>query len=238
MKITTLLATALIYALSQAGYAETAETRLTRFFGQSAEIAPLNDQFSRITIADQTYLASRDGRYIFAGAIIDTETRENLSDVENRRHCQKQLAELPKDWFISYPAKTSASHTVTVFTDIDCPYCRQMHSYMGAFNEMGITVNYIMMPRAGVGSASFDKAIAAFCAADPAQAVTSAMSGESLSAKQCAHTITEQYQLAQQLGIRATPTTVLPNGDMQAGLLNPQQLKALLTAAVKMTDNQ
>lgn len=230
MKIATLLVTTLICGLSQAGYAETAEARIKNFFGQSAEITPLNDQLSRITVAGQPYLASRDGRYIFAGAVIDTQTRENLVEVANRRHRQQQLAGLPNSWFISYPANTPVKHTVTVFTDIDCPYCRQMHSYMDAYNDLGITVNYIMMPRAGVGSASFDKAVAAFCAANPEQAITSAMNGKSLPAKHCAHTIAEQYKLAQQLGVRATPTIILPNGEMQAGLINPEQLQALLSS--------
>lgn len=229
-KATPLIFTVLIYALSQASYAETAEARIQKFFGdQPANVTPLNAHLSRVTVAGQPYLASRDGRYIFAGAVIDTESRKNLIDVENRRHLLKQLAEVPENWFISYPAKaTSTKHTVTVFTDIDCPYCRRMHRYMDAYNEMGITVNYIMMPRAGVGSPSFKKSVAAFCADNPGQAVTDAMNGESLEAKQCPHTIVEQYELAQQLGIRATPTTVLPNGQVQAGLLNPEQLQVLL----------
>lgn len=225
-----LILTALMYGLSQASYAETAEARIQKFFGeQPADITPLNTHLNRVTVAGQTYFASRDGRYIFAGAVVDTESRENLTEAENRRRIQEQLVELPKNWFISYPAKTSTKHTVTVFTDIDCPYCRKMHSYMNAFNDMGITVNYIMMPRAGAGSEAFKKAVAAFCADNPSQAVTSAMNGESLPAKQCIHTLTEQYELAQQLGIRAVPTMVLPNGQIQAGLVNPEQLQALLT---------
>lgn len=228
-KTTLPIFTALLFGLSQISYAETAEVRIQKFFGeQAAIITPLNNHLSRVTVGGQPYLASRDGRYIFSGTVIDTESRENLVEVEKRRHRQQQLAELSENWFISYPAKNSSRHTVTVFTDIDCPYCRQMHSHMDAYNDMGITVNYIMMPRAGVGSVSFNKAVAAFCADNPGEAVTRAMNGESLPAKQCIHTITEQYEFAQQLGIRATPTTVLPNGQVQAGMLKPQQLKALL----------
>lgn len=227
-KATLPILTALICGIGHPSYAETAETRIQKFFGdQPTEIAPLNVHLNRVTVAGKHFLASRDGRYIFTGAVIDTESRENLIEVETRRHIRKQLAELPENWLISYPAKT-VSHTVTVFTDIDCTFCRSMHDHMGAYNDMGVTVNYIMMPRAGTGSASFNKAVAAFCADDPAQAVTNAMNGEILPAKQCAHTITEQYEFAQQLGIRATPTTVLPNGQVQAGLLTPQQLGALL----------
>lgn len=229
-KATLLILIALTYGFGQASYAETAEARLQKFFGeQPASITPLNAHLSRVTVAGQSYLASRDGRYLFAGTVIDTESRQNLVEVESRRHRQQQLAEAPDNWFIRYPAKAPAKYTVTVFTDIDCPYCRKMHSYMDAYNELGITVNYVLMPRAGLGSASFNKAVAAFCADNPGQAVTRAMNGETLPAKQCAHTITEQYELAHKLGVRATPTIILPNGKVQAGLVEPKQLQALLT---------
>lgn len=224
-----LMLAASIFGVSQACYAETAAARLQEFFGEEpVSISPLNAQLSRVAVAGRTYFTSRDGRYIFAGAVIDTDTREDLVEVENRRDIQRQLADLPESWYISYPAKGSPKHTVTVFTDIDCTYCRKMHGYMDNFNDMGITVNYVLMPRAGVGSASFTKAAYASCADDPSQVITSAMNGGSPPPRHCSHTVKEQYELAQRLGINATPTTVLPSGQMQAGVLKPEQLKALL----------
>ena len=59
---------------------------------------------------------------------------------------------------IVFPAEKER-HTITVFTDLDCGYCRKLHKEIDQFNAEGITVRYLMFPRAGVGSPSYDKVV-------------------------------------------------------------------------------
>jgi thiol:disulfide interchange protein DsbC len=44
-----------------------------------------------------------------------------------------------------------AKHTVLVFTDVDCPYCRKFHKEMGELEARGIAVRYLAFPRSGRG---------------------------------------------------------------------------------------
>ncbi|TVZ41716.1 thiol:disulfide interchange protein DsbC [Alteromonadaceae bacterium 2753L.S.0a.02] len=209
--------------------AETTDEKIQEFFGDTpVSIKNYNSHFKQINIGTKTYFASVDGKYLFAGPIYDVAAQQDIvANVDNERR-QARLAQLPDDWKLSYPATGEVKHEVTVFTDIDCPFCRKMHNHMQAFNDQGITVNYVMLPRAGIGSASYQKAVAASCATEPTKTFTQAMNGTEISHKNCDNTVAEQYQLAQELGIRATPATVLPNGKLQMGLMAPEQLLHLL----------
>ena len=44
---------------------------------------------------------------------------------------------------------------VTVFTDIDCTYCRQFHKTVPELQKRGLQVRYLMFPRAGLQSESY-----------------------------------------------------------------------------------
>jgi thiol:disulfide interchange protein DsbC len=119
---------------------------------------------------------------------------------------------------------SKAKHTVTVFTDIDCGYCRRMHQQMSEYNQLGIAVEYMFFPRAGVGSESFDKAVSVWCAADRAKALTDAKAGTALDKKECANPIEEEYALGNRIGISGTPAVIATDGTQLGGYLPPEQL--------------
>ena len=99
----------------------------------------------------------------------------------------------------------------------------------------GITVDYLMFPRAGQPSASFDKAAFVWCAADRQEALTASMlSGELDAAKRrsCAHPITDTMKLGQRLARLGTPTIIASDGAVLGGYLEPAQLVQRL-ASVK-----
>jgi thiol:disulfide interchange protein DsbC len=99
---------------------------------------------------------------------------------------------------------------------------------MPDYNELGITMNYVMLPRSGLNSASYDKAASVFCSDKPAENMTLAMLGEFDQKNSCDHTITDQYQLAREFGINSTPTMILPDGEIKVGFLTPEALQAVL----------
>ena len=41
---------------------------------------------------------------------------------------------------------------VTVFTDVDCPYCARLHDRVAEYNALGIEIRYLAFPRAGIPS--------------------------------------------------------------------------------------
>ena len=176
----------------------------------------------------KVYFASHDGKYLFVDRVLDIANRRDLTEAKSQQIRQDILAELPDAMQLSFPAKGQAKQSITVFTDIDCPYCRQLHDRVALLNERGVEVNYVMLPRAGVNSPSFQKAVSAVCAPNPQQAMTQAMSGQTIETRECDNTIAEQLKLARRLGIGSTPVTILPSGEKRVGLYSVDDMLAML----------
>ena len=225
-----LLTNFLSNACNAAEISEEAKQNIRAMFGENAEvqIRPFEGQLLEITIGPKTLFASLDGQYLFGGPVLETKTRINLVEQKDKQYRLRRLSQLAPDMYLSFPATTDEKYAVTVFTDIDCTYCRRLHTAMPTYNELGITVNYVMLPRAGLNSSSYNKAASVFCSSNPAENMTLAMKGEFDQENSCEHTITNQLQLAMEFGVNSTPTIVFPDGNIKAGFLPPAALQAVL----------
>ena len=161
-----------------------------------------------------------DGKYLISGDMIDMASGEGITEARRRTDRVAKLASLDDKRTITFaPAKgADAAHTVTVFTDIDCGYCRRMHREVPELNAAGIAVRYVFYPRSGPQTESFQKAVAVWCSADRHDALTRAKAGEPQDLNvQCDNPILADYQLGQQIGLRGTPMIVLPDGETVNG---------------------
>ena len=165
-----------------------------------------------------------DGKYFFGGDLFEIETRRNLSDVRRNDARQKLLATAPESEMIVF-SPAAPRHTITVFTDIDCGYCRKLHSQIKELNNMGVRVRYMFYPRSGPGTESWKAAEAVWCSKNRNDALTRAKKGETIEARNCGPTpVARQYQLGEELGIRGTPGIFMTNGAYLAGYLPPAKL--------------
>ncbi len=172
---------------------------------------------------------STDGKYLVSGSLFDIENRVDLTEAkktEMRTEVMKQFGEGQRINF--YPEKDKMKHHVTVFTDIDCGYCRKLHSEVEQYNEKGIGISYLFFPRAGLKSGSFDKAVNVWCADDQQEAMTLAKAGETVPPKQCDNPIESQYKAGIAAGVNGTPALVLDDGTMMPGYVSPDQLSQRL----------
>ena len=156
---------------------------------------------------------------------------QNLSEVEregDRARVLNGYARANSEQLISF-AGEQRDHSVFIFTDIDCGFCRQLHQRMSEYNQLGIVVNYLAFPRSGPGSESFRKAISVWCNADQLAAMTAAKAGRVVAPAQCQNQqVLQQYELGQELGVRGTPAIVTQSGELIAGYLPPESLLARL----------
>jgi thiol:disulfide interchange protein DsbC len=172
---------------------------------------------------------SADGKYILNGSIVDIEKKINLTDQKKSVIRKDLLAGIGKSQRIDfYPEGQEMTHHITVFTDIDCGYCRKLHAEMSQYNDLGIGISYLFFPRAGVQSASFDKAVNVWCAKDQQEAMTLAKAGETVEPKKCDNPIEEHYKTGLTAGVSGTPALVLDDGTLMPGYLPPAQLKQRL----------
>lgn len=179
------------------------------------------------TVGNSNVYVSADGKYLFSGAMWDVGAKRNLSEQRQAELRRAALAGIDRSQRIAYPA-TTARGTVTVFTDLDCGYCRKLHEHMQAFNAAGISVEYLMLPRGGLDSPSFDAAVSVWCAADRPAALTLAKQGQMPAHKVCPNPIREHFLLGARLGVASTPTVIAPDGSVIGGYLTPAQMVSAL----------
>lgn len=192
------------------------------------EPSPVADLY-QVVIGGQVLYITGDGRYLVQGDMMDLELRRSVSDGLRGQVRLEQLEAHGIDNLIIYPANGDTEHVVTVFTDIDCPYCRQFHGDIDAYNDQGIEVRYVQMPRAGLGSDSHRKAVAVWCAEDRNAAMDEAKQrGDIAGDTDCDDPIEEQLALAQALGVNSTPSIITERGIMHRGLVPADELRQML----------
>lgn len=209
----------------------------------SPEASPISVQPSVISglyeviFGNTVYYFSADGKHMMGGPLVELASRRNLSDdalqkVEREQLQPQRLAFLTalRDADAIVFAAAKAQHRVTVFTDIDCGYCRELHRHIDQYNAAGISVRYVAFPRAGEGSESFTKAESVWCADDRKAALTAAKAGKLTPQKSCDNPVAAQFQAGQKLGVSGTPAILLDDGRLLPGYVPPDELKRLLDA--------
>jgi len=182
---------------------------------------------SEVLVGPRLFYISDDGKYLLQGSLIDLDTRKDISEERRKGIRLDAINKVGIDNMIVFPAEKER-HTITVFTDLDCGYCRKLHKEIDQFNAEGITVRYLMFPRAGVGSPSYDKAVSVWCADDRRAALTHAKAGEEITPRKCDNPVKDQYELGGQLGVTGTPALILDNGELLPGYVPAKRLAKAL----------
>ncbi len=175
---------------------------------------------------------SLDGRFmIHGGDVINLDTRTNLTEARRAEDRAAILAAIdPSTEIVFSPPDGNAKYRVTVFTDVDCGYCRQFHRSIAQVNALGIEVRYVSYPRSGPDTESGAKAVAVWCAPDRNAALTRAkLGGEVPAAPDCGSTpIAEEFELCTRVGLKGTPGVYSESGEELGGYLEPAALLAKL----------
>ncbi len=181
-----------------------------------------------IRIGAQVAYISADGRYLVQGDIYDVESESNITEARRTQARAAAINALGDSSMIIF-SPAVAKHTVTVFTDIDCGYCRKLHREIDGYNDAGIRVRYLFFPRSGPNTESWSKAEQVWCAKDRNAALTKAKAGQAVAARNCASTpVATHYQLGQSFGIRGTPAIVMDDGELIPGYVPPKELLSYL----------
>ncbi|MBK1642211.1 disulfide bond formation protein DsbC [Chromatium okenii] len=186
-----------------------------------------------IMVGTELMYVTEDGRYFVTGHIVDLKTRDDLTEPRLAQLRKQRLEQLDVSQMLTF-GPADAKHTVTVFTDIECGYCRKLHSQIADYNQAGIRIRYVFFPRAGKGSPAYDEAVSVWCAGDEEarrEALTAAKAGKSIPAKTCDNPIDEHMALGADLGLRGTPAIVTATGEMIPGYVEPKRLAAELNGA-------
>lgn len=182
---------------------------------------------SEVIMGSNLYYATNDGRYIFQGSLIDLNSRVDLSQQRLKGIRLGLLKKVKEKDMIIFPAEKQR-HVITVFTDIDCGYCRKLHKEIKQYTSRGISVHYLSFPRSGLNTPSYYKAEAVWCSKDRKAALTRAKLGEKVSAPKCDNPVRMEMELGDELGVTGTPSIFLEDGTLLPGYVPADKLAAEL----------
>ena len=232
--ITRILALSLFAMFSASVIADEAAIRkaLSTFMPQgkvdSIKPSEINGLFE-VTMGTNIFYASEDGKYLLQGQLFDSEAKKSITESKMADVRKGALDKVGVQNMIIFKPETS-KHQVSVFTDIDCGYCRKLHSELDQYMAQGITIRYLFFPRAGKGSDSYKKAISVWCAADRNKALTTAKKGENLDTKNCDNPVDAHMQLGEEFGMTGTPMIITEKGNLLPGYVPAKQLAGILSS--------
>lgn len=235
----TLVFAAALWAVSMTATANEAAVQVVR--DALAEIIP-NDVpdtirpapiagFYEVAYGADIFYVSDEGRYVLQGDLYDLNQQKNLTAAKRAEARVGLMDSIDSNEAIVFgPEKDEVSYTVQVFTDVDCTYCRKLHSQIAEYNERGIEIRYLAYPRSGVNTASYYKAVSVWCSDDRRAAMTSAKAGQPVPRKSCDNPVEHHMSVAHQVGVSGTPTLVFADGSVLPGYASPDQLIEYLDA--------
>lgn len=169
------------------------------------------------------------GDYLFAGDMYQTTTAGllNLSAGKRQERNVEKIAQIPESEMIVFTPDVIKA-TITVFTDVDCTYCRALHRDLDKIMAAGIQVRYVAYPRGGENAESYTKMISVWCADDRKKSLTQAKNGQNIPEATCDSPVLAHYNLGNELGISGTPALIFPDGRVIPGYLETDRLAAML----------
>jgi len=194
---------------------------------EDIDVSPVDGWFT-IHKGPVVAYVSADGRYLLQGDMIDLDESVNLSEeirVETRREL---MATVSDEEVISF-TPDEVKYSVSIFTDVECTYCRRLHSQIDEYLARGIEVRYLMYPRNGPATRAWNTSEEVWCAADRKNALTMAKLDREFASASCdASIIQDHYVIGKDVGLSGTPAIVFADGTLVSGYMTPDQLTAAL----------
>lgn len=197
---------------------------------------PIPGIFALELAGGTVFYGTADGRYLFAGDLYELGESDlvNLAEAGRAERRRVLMADVAQKDMVIFSPKGPTRSVVNVFTDVDCGYCQKLHQEVPELNDLGVEVRYLAYPRAGIGSASYQKIVSAWCAADPNTALTRLKARQSIPEATCPNPVADQYELGREMGISGTPAIVLEDGTLLPGYMPAGRLaEAADTAAAR-----
>lgn len=182
----------------------------------------------QVQVGSRVAYISADGRYLIQGDLYDIESSRNLTEAARASSRIDMLAEVPAEQMMIFPAADGEpKHTITIFTDIDCGYCRQFHREIAQVSDLGIEVRYLFYPRTGPNTDSWFKAEKVWCSGPDLRnaALTKAKLGGEVPEASCGENpVSSHWDLGHEIGVTGTPSVIAGNGEVIGGYLAPDML--------------
>ncbi len=205
------------------------ETTLTQMLPGAGitqiKVTPIPGLFE-VILGSQVVYMNGDASYFLTGELVEMATRKNLTEASKAILRFNKIKDYPESKMVVYTPKKKIEHTVTVVTDVNCPYCRRLHSEIDQYMANGIKLRYIFMPLKGKDD--FDTTVSVWCADDRNTALDTVKAGGKIETRTCDNPVSEHLALGRSLGVNGTPAIILEDGEMLPGYVPIAKLLEVL----------
>lgn len=197
---------------------------------QSIRTSPMDGLLEVTLNSGEVLFTDPEGQFLLTGDMLRTgpDGFVNLTAETRKQQNAEQIAAIPEDEVITFSPDGDVRATISVFTDVDCTFCRRLHGDIGEILDHGIRIRYLAYPRGGTSAGSYGKMLSVWCADDRQQAMTQAKNGQNLPERDCENPVLRHYELGNRVGITGTPAIVLPDGTVAPGYASVDRLTALV----------
>ncbi|WJF90630.1 DsbC family protein [Paraburkholderia bonniea] len=206
----------------------TLQERLGDITIKSIAKSPISGLYE-INLGTQILYSDVKGDYVVLGDIVDAKTRKNLTEA--------RLADTNRIDFSSLPLANAlkvvhgdGSRKVAVFSDPNCPYCKQLETTLKSVNN--VTVYTFLYPVLSPDSTAKSKSI--WCSTDRAKAWSAWMlDHQAPTAAGTCNTaaIDSNLALGRAMNVTGTPTVFLVDGRRLPGAVPADRLIKEIAAA-------
>ena len=211
------------------------KAKLNEIIPDEISIETVDDTYSSnffsVELSDGSlFYVTADGEFIINGDLYQIKKNSliNFSDMRDSKIRINKILEINPSEFITFKPKEKKTD-IYVFTDVDCGYCRKLHSEITSYLENGIQVNYLAFPREGLESETYQKMNNAWCSKDPQASLTNLKLGKTIKSDDCTKKIVSRhYNLAKEFNAQGTPTIILENGFLLAGYYSAEEVLKFL----------
>lgn len=177
------------------------------------------------------FYTDASGKYFFMGSLYDMKNSQDLT--QERRAA---LNRIPFDQLALEDSfkevKGDGSRVMAVFTDPDCPYCRQLESTLAGIDN--VTIYRFLYPLVSIHPGADKVSAQIWCAGDDSAKLVAMNAYMNNGVKpdnqgECASPVTRNVDVGEKLGITGTPTLIAADGRLQAGAASRASMEAWLT---------
>ncbi|SET14590.1 thiol:disulfide interchange protein DsbC [Nitrosomonas marina] len=180
-------------------------------------------------VGGELFYTDEKAEYFFFGHIVDTKTRtsvtnERLQEIKAARRVP--LDTLPLEFAIKI-VKGNGERKLAVFTDPNCPYCKQLEKEL--LNITDVTIYTLLYP---VLRGSMELSTSIWCAQDQIKAWDDFMlRGIKPKDKDCETPLPTLVRSGQENRVTGTPTLIFADGSIVGGMIPAEAIEERLQSA-------
>ncbi|HLX55097.1 MAG TPA: DsbC family protein [Aquella sp.] len=192
--------------------------------------APIGGVYE-IVSGRKVFYVDSSGRYAMLGNLVDLSIKQSLTEEKVKSLASTSWDKIPtKIAIIKIIGK--GQRKIAVFTDPDCPFCKRLDADI-LTKQKNLTIYYFLYPMAMHANSDND-AKRIMCAENPDTTYVDWMVNDKPlplqnKCKRLANLELMKKIGTEVVGIEATPTIVLPNGQIVSGLIPADYLDKLIT---------